>query len=349
MEKAARLDGLQLARALAALAVAYFHTHMIFSGWPRAALLPIPGLKEHGYLGVNFFFAISGYVISHVCDKSTFSVREFLIKRFFRLYPVYWCIVLAVIILMLCGVIMPTSYNLASILYSMTLLPTQEGSAPFIAVTWSLEFEIEIVFYLLAALIVPFFRIWGLTVVLFGLVYWAYVAPPETFTFHFVRTLHSDFLAGVLAYLLRKPVSIIPPFLLIPCGLLGYYAVVVLQIPFTGSLGGFLLVSALANAKWRWDKWPLRWLIKIGDASYSLYLLHYPVIWIFVNVAAKAGKPPAWTAEALRLIYLAMCVWLAVQSYRFIERPMIDLGNRLAAHAGKSSSDRRPQTTRATP
>ena len=246
-----KLEGLQIARALAALTVAYFHSHMIFNGWPQVTLFPIPGVKEHGYLGVNFFFAISGYVISHVCDKSNFSVREFLTKRFFRLFPVYWCIVLAAIVLKLLGVFMPTSYKLVPVLYSMTLLPHQEGSAPFLAVTWSLEFEI--MFYLLAVLIVPVFRIWGLAAVLFGLIYWAYVAPPEVFTFHLVRTVNSDFLAGVLAYLLRKPLSYVPPFLLIPCGLFGYYAGVVLLIPFTPSVGGFLLVTALANANWRWD------------------------------------------------------------------------------------------------
>ena len=323
-----RLEGLQVARAFAALIVAYFHSYMIFRGWPQADVFPIPGLKEHGYLGVNFFFAISGYVISHVCGKSTFSVRDFLIKRFFRLFPVYWAIVLAAVILKLFGVVMQTSYKLLPILYSMTLLPHQEGSAPFLAVTWSLEFEI--MFYLLAVLIVPLFRVWGLAAVLFGLVYWAYVAPPEAFTFHLVRTLNSDFLAGVLAYLLRKPLSYIPSFLLILCGLFGYYAAVTFLVTFSGSLAGFLLVSGLASANWRWNAWPLRGLIKIGDASYSLYLLHYLIIWIFVAMTAKIGAPPAWTAEPMRLIYLAVCVWLSMLTFRFIERPMIEVGNRLA-------------------
>jgi exopolysaccharide production protein ExoZ len=327
MKETGRLEGLQVARALAALAVTYFHSYMIFSGWPQATILPIPGLTEHGYLGVNFFFAISGYVISHVCDRSTFSVATFVIKRFFRLYPVYWCVVLAVIVLVPFGVTMPTNYQFAHILYSMTLLPTKEGLAPFLPVTWSLEYEL--VFYLLAAVLVPLFRIWGLAAVLFGLICWAYIAPPDTFTFHFVRTVHSDFLAGVLAYLLRKPVSFIPPTILIGCGLLGYYAVAALGKPFTGSLGGFLLVSALANADWGWNKWPFRWLIKIGDASYSLYLIHLPIVWIFAK-GVKVAALPGWTAEGLRLIYLAVCVWLAVHSYRFIERPMIDLGNRIA-------------------
>ncbi|MCJ9729389.1 acyltransferase [Bradyrhizobium sp. PRIMUS42] len=328
MVNAGRLDGLQVARALAALVVAYYHSFAIFSTWPLANFFPIPGLKEHGYLGVNFFFAISGYVISLVCDKDNFSVREFLARRFFRLYPVYWCVVLAAILVKLLGVSLPRQIELIPILYSMTLLP-HEGSDSFmiIPVAWSLEFEI--MFYLLAALVVPFLRIWGLAAVLACLIVWAYAAPPEIFTFHLVRTLHSDFLAGVLAYLLRKPLRYIPPLVLIPCGLFGYYCAVVLLVPFSGSLGGLLAVSALANAKWRWDRWPLRLLVRVGDASYSMYLLHWVMIYVFVTVIAKIGVPPAWSAEPIRFAFLGVCCWLSFQAFRYIERPMIELGNRL--------------------
>ena len=333
-----RLDGLQVARALAALTVAYFHSYMIFNSWPQATLFPIPGAKEHGYLGVNFFFVISGYVISAVCDKPNFSVRAFVIKRIFRLYPVYWAVVLAMILLKLCGVFIPTSFKFLNILYSMTLLPHAETAQPFLAVTWSLEFEI--VFYLLAALITPIFGLWGLAAVLFGLVYWTFHNWEPAFSFHLLRTLNADFLAGVLAYLLRKPLSAVPAWLLIPCGLFGYYNVVSgWLIPFSGTLGGFLLVSALAHAKWRWRSPPLRWLVTVGDASYSLYLIHFVVIWIFVKLAERLGAPPAWTAEPMRFIYLGICVWLSIQAYRFIERPMMEVGNRLASRKHSAYAD----------
>ena len=346
-----KLEGLQVARALAALAVAYFHSYMIFNSWHQATLFPIPGLKEHGYLGVNFFFVISGYVICAVCDRPNFSAGAFVIKRIFRLYPVYWAVVLAAILLKFCGVVMPTSYKVPNILYSMTLLPHAENAQPFLAVTWSLEFEI--VFYLLAALIIPIFGGWGLAAVLFGLVYWAFHNSEPAFSFHLVRTLNADFLAGVLAYLLRRPLSFVPVWLLIPCGLFGYYNVVSgWQVPFSGCVGGFLLVSALAHAKWRWRSPPLRWLVTVGDASYSLYLIHFVVIWIFVKLAERLGAPPAWTAEPMRFIYLAFCVWLSIQAYRFIERPMIEFGNRLAsrkqsARAADGAAETQPQPLRA--
>ena len=111
-----KLQGLQVGRALAALSVAYFHSYMLLNGWQQDYVFAVPGLKEHGYLGVNFFFAISGFVISSVCDRTNFSLREFFIKRFFRLYPVYWAVIALTIVLKTLGVIMPgVSYQLGYI------------------------------------------------------------------------------------------------------------------------------------------------------------------------------------------------------------------------------------------
>ncbi len=56
---------------------------------------------------MNFFFAISGYVIASVCSKPGFSPREFVINPFFRLYPVYWAVICFVIAVKLFGVPMP--------------------------------------------------------------------------------------------------------------------------------------------------------------------------------------------------------------------------------------------------
>jgi exopolysaccharide production protein ExoZ len=86
-----KLEGLQAARAIAALTVAYYHSYVaIRSAFPESAWLPIAPLKDWGFLGVNFFFAISGYVICLVASKPSFNLRSFTIKRQFRLYPMYW-------------------------------------------------------------------------------------------------------------------------------------------------------------------------------------------------------------------------------------------------------------------
>lgn len=332
-----KLPGLQAGRALAALLVAYYHSYMLFNGWQQDYVFAIPALKQHGYLGVNFFFAISGFVISSVCDKAGFTPREFLIKRFFRLYPVYWAVIALTIVLKPLVFLPGGSYKAGYIAYSMTLLP--QSGTPFYPVTWSLEYEV--MFYALAVLVVPLFGVWGLAAVLFGLVRWALTAPPDFFTFHLVATLNSDFLAGVLAYLLRKPMSYIPAIILVAAGLFGYYTVAVLQVPFSGSVGGFFLVSGLIGAKWGWDRAPLRWLVSIGDASYSLYLIHF--ILIFVSAAmVNALRLPPTLAEPVRFTYLAICVWFSLQMWKRIEKPMIDLGNRISLRWAQINSNKVP-------
>ncbi|WP_158669500.1 acyltransferase family protein, partial [Bradyrhizobium guangdongense] len=155
--------GIQVARAIAALSVAYFHSYIALRGFPETAQHPIPFLKEWGFLGVNFFFAISGYVICLIASKPHFDGRSFVIKRIFRLYPMYWAVMAIVACLIVLGRYRPEA--LSHFAYSMTLLP--QPSASVYDVSWTLEREI--VFYAIAALTIPLVGIWGLAAVLAAL------------------------------------------------------------------------------------------------------------------------------------------------------------------------------------
>ncbi len=75
------LDGL---RGVAALAVIWYH---VFEGF---ATTPIDQRFNHGYLAVDFFFILSGFVIGYAYDdrwKTTLSVKEFFKRRLIRLHP----------------------------------------------------------------------------------------------------------------------------------------------------------------------------------------------------------------------------------------------------------------------
>src|SRR6056297_1642004 len=88
----ASLEGM---RALAVMAVLLFH-------------LDIPGFSG-GYLGVDLFFVISGFIITRNIlfdvDRARFSLREFYVRRFRRLYPAL--LVTVLITLLVAVVIMP--------------------------------------------------------------------------------------------------------------------------------------------------------------------------------------------------------------------------------------------------
>lgn len=194
-------EGLQIGRAIAALSVAYFHSYIALRWFPAANIHPFAPLAAGGFFGVNFFFAISGYVISVVTDRPQFTAASFLIKRVFRLYPLvivfclfqYWLHVAPI-------VDVTVDHSWSRILYGMTLLP---GSGErYYAVTWTLEHEV--IFYLLAAMIVPRFgRMW-LAALLAALASVAYFVKPEFGDIHIFTMVHADFLAGILAYQYRE-------------------------------------------------------------------------------------------------------------------------------------------------
>src|SRR5665213_2720050 len=84
-----RSSGLQIARALAALSIAYFHSWHVIMPFPANTAYPIPLLKDFGWISVDFFFAISGFVLGLVITRPSFKPMEFLIRRAFRLYPLW--------------------------------------------------------------------------------------------------------------------------------------------------------------------------------------------------------------------------------------------------------------------
>lgn len=89
--KPIRYYELDLLRLLAALSVLLFH--FAFRGYAADHLNPVryPALEpvaKYGYLGVELFFIISGFVVLMSAEHKT--VRQFVVSRVVRLYPAFW-------------------------------------------------------------------------------------------------------------------------------------------------------------------------------------------------------------------------------------------------------------------
>ena len=320
-------EGLQAARAIAALTVAYFHSYIALRGFPDAAQIPIEGLKNWGYLGVNFFFAISGYVICIVASKPSFSPMSFAIKRLFRLYPMYWAAMAVIAVLILLG-----KYRhepIGHFLYSMTLLPQPSASA--YDVSWTLEREL--VFYALAASIVPFFGVRGLAFALAGLA-WAGWYFGNPWTYHLVSTTQADFLAGVIVFLVfdRLRFGAVAP-ILVGAALLVYTRSH--DFVFSVSLCMGIILLGMTNIRLPWERRPFRWLVAAGDASYSIYLLHLFDLLRF-GEHLRADSTSRLAVRAVAIWYTA-CVLLRFPS---------DLAeNRIAGDTNGQSSRREHRAT----
>jgi exopolysaccharide production protein ExoZ len=83
-----KIQSLQAFRGFAALAVLFYHCAQ--RGDIHSPFLQLPLM---GYLGVDFFFVLSGFIImyAHMRDPRTFTaVKTYLFKRITRIYPAYW-------------------------------------------------------------------------------------------------------------------------------------------------------------------------------------------------------------------------------------------------------------------
>ena len=88
--KSARIDFIDALRVLALGSVICFH--YFFSGISRGSLTSVEksrifGIAQYGYLGVELFFMISGFVILYSTQNR--SALDFAKRRFWRLYPMY--------------------------------------------------------------------------------------------------------------------------------------------------------------------------------------------------------------------------------------------------------------------
>jgi peptidoglycan/LPS O-acetylase OafA/YrhL len=140
-ENTGTIKSIQILRAIAALGVVY--THCATGGF---------NIKNTGAWGVDIFFIISGFIIAYIVSKDT---KNFMIKRIFRVVPLYFIATFLVIIV---AVIFPdlvhsTRISSERIIKSLFFIPYKDEfkeSVPILGQGWTLRFEMF--FYLTMAI-----------------------------------------------------------------------------------------------------------------------------------------------------------------------------------------------------
>ncbi|UQR68053.1 hypothetical protein LRP30_27685 [Bradyrhizobium sp. C-145] len=236
-----------------------------------------------------------------MCSRPSFTVRDFAMKRVFRIYPLYWILMTVVAIMIAIG--QWRHESLWHFVYSMSLLPQQ--GAPVYDFSWTLEREM--VFYALAALIVPVGGIPMLAITLFALTFvgWLYGNP---WTWHLTAASQAEFLAGVIVFLLRKPLALLGPIPLVN-GTILLWIGSTHEYPFWTAPAVAALLAGFINIRPPWHRAPFRWLVRAGDASYSIFLLHYLVFFLAANVSVRLLSLPEWACEPWRFAtILTTCI-----------------------------------------
>lgn len=354
-----RLGYLDVLRGLAALAVCVQHIfgYILHSYDPSHALYPyvkyiLSESIDWGRFGVVLFFFISGFIIPNSLKPGS-TLKKFFVNRFFRLYPAYW---FALFLIFIAGPyvesVEPYSYH--QLLANVTMAPKIFGSNEMSGVFWTLF--IEILFYGCCAIL--FLLNWLDKPIVIGLAalglnlttpisilankFFQIGVPIQFVLFHLSFLFAGNLLrlAFVRKHRLAAYLSIVF-FLLnlmsvpIVTGLLfsvpeaiekGFVMFRSQSVVYAYGFASILFVCAIF-----YKKLNNKFMAKLGELSYSLYLLHM-LSFAFV---LKFVRPE--TLSSL-LVYLILCgvitYYFSKFSFNYIERPAIELGRRIVKWRG---------------
>ncbi|MFG2293638.1 acyltransferase family protein [Streptomyces sp. NPDC048603] len=355
------LDGLRL---IAALSVVAFHWTGVnrypdvLLGTPQKLIPDLHRFTAYGFLGVELFFLISGFVICMSCWGKT--PRQYFTSRVVRLVPAYWvAIVLTALVVnhVTTARSMRKDLTISDVLTNFTMLQQPLGVSEVDPVYWTLWVELR--FYLVFAVVVAmgltyrrvvaFCGIWAIASVVAGkagLPLLSTFAMPEYAPY---------FIAGMAMYLIYRfgvnwlLLGIVGfSWLLAQHALLGtkgsYEYGVMHHLSWTVMAGVSALAFAvvLAVAMGAFDRIQWKWLTVAGALTYPVYLLHQEIGFALIRWARLQGIG-VWPALAGTLAAVLLLSWLV---HRYAERPLSALLKRMLDAPGMTLGRTDPPVVR---
>ena len=351
---ATRLAGLDLLRLFAALAVLLFHfgyagptRSLMQTGFPELA-----AVGKYGFLGVDLFFLISGFVIAVSAQGRTWS--QFGVSRLVRLYPAHvFCMTVTAIVLASVGstaALPPAPTTFVQWLANLTMFAPAFGQPFMDGVYWSIV--IEIVFYgwvgvfmalgLFQRRLLTIIAVWlAIAFVNESLYQW------RPLRLALITEYAGMFASGILIHRIRAGERGLATFALlgfaVVLGALHAFEAQRVVARFYGDtvdvglmwllLGGVYAVfcGALYVSR-RLPSTPL--VLTLGGLTYPLYLVHQSAGYVLIDrMALSMGR---WAALGLTVAAAVAVAWIA---YRFVEPAGRDvlkraMRNLLAAQQG---------------
>ncbi|MDB5130654.1 MAG: acyltransferase [Mucilaginibacter sp.] len=333
---------MQAMRGFAATAVMIFHGTQIIQR--ETGYTYLHNIFMAGFLGVDIFFVLSGFIIFYTSKPESFDVASFLKRRFVRVYPIYWLVTIALIVMYLTAPSPGQEYksNFTVILNSFTLFPQERY---VLGVAWTLTYEI--IFYLVFALtcsinIKCFYYTFSAWAVVILATYFLNIQSPVFALNALINPIILNFSFGcILAHLFKnhgafsywKWTAAAGTLLLAGTWLLYYIIVSNDKTAFTSLISRvylFGIPSAIMIFGWLYFKGRVpNLLVTIGDASYSLYLVHGTVLSMLFKLIAKAHST-GWISNFFgSTLLFAVTIAISIAVYKFIEKPLLKQLNNL--------------------
>ena len=292
------------------------------------------------YLFVDFFFILSGFVIAHTYAHALnkpHDILQYLRRRFARVYPLYFLTLLFFAVVALSGLShYPDRSRAASIISQILMISSwsPRAASPYNLPAWSIS--VEWAMYLVFPLVAILFRRFGLWILLL-IIMIGFLAND--------RYINSGILAAPLWALDINPIRALPTFttgIVIALSIekysvtygatLGFFAFLVsilmminqaniYCVLFTFSLAIFL--TACGELKQKPAILNNRFVEVLGDASYSVYMLHIIVIMITIDfVWKRITGDVEFPVLLFGLVVFPMIVLFSILTYRAVEKPI---------------------------
>jgi exopolysaccharide production protein ExoZ len=332
---ATRFESLQAGRGLAAIMVVLYHTEGIISlskYWHGST-----HYFHFGAAGVAYFFVLSGIVILHAHQGDLGKadrLQDYYWKRLRRVYPIYWVVLLSI----LPAYFLSSSFGAgferspSAIVESLILIPVVRAET-IIPVAWTLCHEV--MFYLMFSVL-----LWRKTagIALMGIWMLASVCslfftPANHVLAAYISPLHLLFGMGLMIASLVYRFSIPGG----PLALIGISGFTILcytddigrltspLLPlYFGFFAGIAAAGLMLYEKQRGLKIP-PFLIFLGEASYSIYLIHYTALSISAKLVHRLWllHPISICIPAALLFIIALVSGIAL--HIVVERPLLAL------------------------
>jgi peptidoglycan/LPS O-acetylase OafA/YrhL len=308
-------------RALAAISVLVHH---VFNTTTK--------IGDAGAIGVYLFFLISGYcIVLSLSNLGEQPIRGFLIRRLFRLYPVYWIAVIFAKV----SAVAPVPWS--NLLINLSMFQTAFRVPDINGVFWTLF--IELVFYGFIIILLIFGFAYKISTYALGWLLFTAGSLFAALTWRFagihIPFAHMLFLSlfmmgGTVSMIHKKNMD-----MKWVCSSVILYLAVVYAISYAVfSAGGestlFIPQQYFGNyafavifflfALWRrWFAWS--WLSYLGKISFCIYLFHGPII-TFLE--------PLVSGIVFFILVLMLSLSISAVLNKFVEEPFIEIGRRLA-------------------
>ena len=337
------LDGL---RGLAILMVVMIHVSQLVVGMPAS----VANLAFYGVRGVQLFFIVSGLTLTLSHRDRPLHLPNFAARRFFRIAPMFYAGAILYLILGVTTVLRfaPQNATWSEILATLTFLHgwSVEANNKIVPGGWSIG--AEAMFYVVFPLLLSRIRQPRMfTIILIGLYILAGVtylalrrflpgdpAIVQGFAFAFWLCQLPAFASGCWLALGIGQSLISIGAARIVAGLA--IVAIVIDSQLRGHSNLLVSIALLSLMVWAVGRarpaiLESRVMTRMGEISFSLYILHFVIVALLALVAGRIGAALGWAPTFLLLygITLAVAAPLAMLTFHYIETPFIRFGRNM--------------------